>query len=82
MLQQGSIFLLVFIKDIEMKKRVLSIRVFNSFEEESKTEYNRRANQSSKERMREFAVLQERCWGKKWTQNRLEPVVTFEEVAW
>lgn len=65
-----------------MKKRNLSVQVFNSFEEEAKSEYNRRANQSPKERMDEFAVLQERCWGIKWTQGRIEPTVTFEEVAW
>lgn len=65
-----------------MKKRNLSFQVFNSFEEEANAEYNRRSKQSPKERMKEFAILQERCWGEKWTQKPIELVVTFEKVTW
>ena len=63
-------------------KRDLNIKVFNSFEEEAESEYRRRAQQSPQERMKEFAILQERCWGEKWTKSKIEHVVSFEEVDW
>jgi len=65
-----------------MKKRDLKIKFFSSFEEESITEYKRRSSQSHKERMAEFAQLQERCWGKSWTKEKIKQIVSFEKVAW
>lgn len=65
-----------------MKQRNLSVQIFRSFEEEATAEYIRRSNQSPAERMNEFAVLQERCFGRKWTSNRIENVVSFEKVVW
>jgi hypothetical protein len=60
----------------------MKVQIFNSFEEESKAEYQRRSEQSPRERIHEFAVLQERVWGKKWTNKKIEPVVSFEKVRW
>ncbi len=65
-----------------MKDRNIKVEIFSSFEEESEAEYQRRNNQSPWERIHEFSILQERCWGDKWTKNKIEPVVSFEEVSW
>jgi len=65
-----------------MKKRDLTVQLFNSFEEEATAEYERRSKQTAQERMKEFSTLQARCWGDKWTNSKIEHVVTFEEVVW
>ncbi len=65
-----------------MEQRNLRVRVFTSFEEEAEAEYLRRSEQSPEERINEFAILQERCWGKKWTSQRIVPVGSFERVSW
>lgn len=65
-----------------VKRLNLPMQFFSSFEEEAKAEYHRRAQQSQQERMTEFSILQERCFGEKWTQGKIEPVVSFEEVSW
>lgn len=65
-----------------MKKRNLSIQFFDSFEDEAKAEYQRRSEQTETERMLEFAILQERCWGPKWTKSKIQHLVSFEELSW
>lgn len=65
-----------------MKKRNLTIQVFNSFEEEARAEYARRSQQTPNERMKEFSALQAICWGDKWTNSKMEHQVSFEKVAW
>ena len=65
-----------------MKDRRIKIKSFSSFEEESKSEYQRRSEQSPQERIHEFSILQERFWGEKWTSKKIEPVVSFEMVNW
>lgn len=62
-----------------MEKRV---RIYHSFEEENEAEYRRRAQMTPDERMREFAVLQERQWGKDWTEKPMVKVATWEWVDW
>lgn len=65
-----------------MKRKDLKITFFGSLEEESIAEYKRRSEQTNEERMKEFAILQERCWGEKWTKKKIEPIVSFEMVKW
>jgi hypothetical protein len=65
-----------------MEYRNLSFKVFNSLEEEAESEYQRRSEQSYQDRIHEFSLLQERCWGEKWTQSKLDPIITFEKVTW
>ncbi len=65
-----------------MKNRKLNINLYNSLEEEASAEYKRRSEQTNEERMKEFSILQERCWGEKWTKSKIEPVVSFEMVTW
>jgi len=62
------------------KKRKYTI--FTSFEDENRAERMRRARMSPEERCREFAYLQERQWGKKWTSQRILKKVSFEKVSW
>jgi len=64
-----------------MKKK-LKIQVFNSFEEENKAEYSRRASMTSAQRMQEFAIIQERVYGKAWTSKKIRKVVSYELVNW
>lgn len=64
-------------KNSDRKTRV---KIFSSFEEENKQEYERRKNMTYEERRREFAILQERRWGAKWTSKPIEKKVTFEKL--
>jgi len=63
-------------------KKDLKIQVFNSLEEENKAEYARRASMTPAQRMREFAILQERAFGKAWTSEKIKKVVSYELVNW
>lgn len=65
-----------------MKQRKMTFQVFTSFEEEAKAEYSRRSKQSTQERIHEFSILQERCWGEKWTNQKIKHIVSFEKVSW
>lgn len=58
------------------------VAIFNSFEEENAAEYRRRAAMTPEERMAEFAKLQERAWGTKWTSEPMVKVATWERVDW
>jgi hypothetical protein len=65
-----------------MVQKDVAYRVFSSFEEEAEAECLRRSEQSPEDRINEFAILQERCWGEKWTSQKMVPVVSFERVRW
>ncbi len=58
------------------------VRFYTSFEEENEAEYQRRARMTPQERMQEFALLQKRQWGSKWTSERLVRKAWWERVAW
>ncbi len=64
------------------KKRDMPITVFSSIEEENLAEYRRRAEMTPMERMKEFAILQERLWGDKWTKEPMVKVIRFEKISW
>ncbi len=64
------------------KKRDMPIEVFSSIEEENRAEYGRRARMTPMERMEEFAILQERVWGNKWTKEPIVKVISFEKISW
>ncbi len=64
------------------KKRDMAIKVFSSIEEENEAEYRRRAQMTPQERMEEFAILQERAWGDKWTKEPMVKVITYEKISW
>ncbi len=63
-------------------KRNLKVSVYASFEEENRAEYRRRARMTPQERMREFALLQERQWGAKWTSEPIVRKAWWEKVTW
>jgi len=63
-------------------KKNLKIQVFNSFEEENKAEYTRRASMTPAQRMQEFAIIQERAFGKAWTSEKIKKVVSYELLNW
>ena len=62
--------------------RRTQVRIYRSFEEENEAEYRRRTRMTPEERMAEFAVLQERAWGKDWTSKPMVKVATWEDVDW
>lgn len=61
-----------------MRKRKLKVSVFSSFEDENRAEHRRLASMTPEQRWDEFAVLQERVWGEKWTNTPIEKKVRFE----
>lgn len=65
-----------------MERRIQTVNVYGSFAEEAEAENLRRSKQSPQERIHEFAILQERCWGEKWTHQALSREITFEIVRW
>lgn len=58
------------------------VRCFQSFEEENKAEYRRRQEMTPEQRMKEFEALQERRWGKDWTQKPMQKIATWETLDW
>jgi len=58
------------------------LKVFFSFEEENEDEHRRLARMSPSKRLREFGILQERVWGRKWTHDPLVRTVKIERIKW
>ncbi len=56
------------------------VKIFSSFREENEKEYRRRRQMGPEQRIREFAILQERRWGKNWRSKPIEKVVSFEKI--
>lgn len=64
------------------KKRDLQVKVFSSFEEENRAEHRRLARMTPMERLEEFAILQERMWGTKWTKEPMVKIASYEKLSW
>lgn len=64
------------------QKRVLAVKVFSSFAEENRAEHRRLASLTPAQRLKEFALLQERVWGTKWTKDRIVKTARIEKVVW
>lgn len=58
------------------------VRVFSSFEEENAANHRRYAEMSPEERLREFAVLQARVWGDRWTSIPMVKTASWERLDW
>ena len=58
------------------------LTVFSSFQEENNAEHVRLAMMTPTQRLDEFALLQERLWGKKWTHGRMVRTVKVEKLDW
>jgi hypothetical protein len=58
------------------------VQIFSSFEEENTAEHRRLADMSPQDRLREFAILQERRWGRKWAEAPIARRATWEKVPW
>ncbi|MDQ1351337.1 MAG: hypothetical protein QG657_1639 [Acidobacteriota bacterium] len=65
----------------EKQERVLVMKVFSSFEEENRAEHRRLAALTPYQGLKEFAILQERVWGTKWTRERILKNVRIEKVS-
>ena len=61
--------------------REVKVSIYASFEEENEAESRRRARMTPRERMREFAVIQERTWGKDWHSTPMVKKATWEESS-
>jgi hypothetical protein len=64
------------------QKRVFSVKTFSSFEEENRAEHRRLAALTPNQRLKEFAILQKRVWGTRWTKDRIVKTASFEKVTW
>ncbi|MGE5340182.1 MAG: hypothetical protein ACM3SY_01755 [Candidatus Omnitrophota bacterium] len=64
------------------QNKVLSVKRFSSFEEENRAEHRRLAELTPELRLNEFAVLQERVWGIKWTEKAIVKTARIEKVKW
>ncbi len=62
--------------------RNLKVEIFHSFEEENEAENRRRSQMSIEDRLKEFAILQERRWGSDWATKPIEKVVSYEKTDW
>jgi hypothetical protein len=58
------------------------VAIYSSFQEENAAEIKRRSLMSVEERFKEFAVIQERAWGKLWTETPIKKTVSFEQIKW
>jgi hypothetical protein len=56
--------------------------VFSSFEDENNAECKRFARMTPTQRLDEFAILQERVWGEKWTREPMRRIASIEKVSW
>ena len=65
-----------------MKKRNLTIKFYDTFEQEEKAETQRRSEKTSKECLDEFVILQRRVFGENWHQQKMVRTITFEKVMW
>jgi len=65
-----------------MKKRNLTIKVYDSFEQEEKAETQRRSKKTPRECLDEFGILQKRVFGEDWHQQKMVRTITFEQVTW
>jgi hypothetical protein len=64
---------------VKIKRR---FAIFSSFAEENQAEYRRLRQMTPNQRLDEFAVLQKRVWGAKWTKERLKRIASVEKVTW
>jgi hypothetical protein len=64
------------------RKRALSVKMFSSFDEENRAEHLRLAALTPNQRLKEFAILQERVWGTRWTEDRIVKTASIEKVTW
>lgn len=58
--------------------RNLKVEIFYSFKEENEAENKRRSQMTIEDRLKEFAILQERRWGVDWATKPIEKVVSYE----
>ncbi len=61
-------------------KRMANVKLFFSLDEENEAEYERRRKMTPKERMEEFAILQQRRRGASWTSQPIEKKVSSEKT--
>jgi acetyl-CoA acetyltransferase len=64
-----------------MKKRNLSIKFYDSFEQEEEAEIKRRSKKTPKECLDEFAILQRRVLVDNWHRQKMVRTITFEKVT-
>ena len=69
-------------KKIKTSGNKRCLTVFSSFQEENNSEHLRLAKMTPIQRLDEFALLQERLWGKKWTHSRMIRTVKVEKLDW
>lgn len=57
------------------------VKIFTSFADENRYEEERRQKMTVEDRIKEFAVIQERRWGGGWRSRPIVKKVTFEKIS-
>ena len=58
------------------------VKIYTSFEEQENADIARRSAMTIQERLDEFAIIQQRVWGKAWTDEPIMKKVSFEFLDW
>ena len=58
------------------------VKIYNSFQAAETANSSRLSLMSIEDRLKEFAVIQQRAWGKRWTETAIVKKITFEDVQW
>jgi hypothetical protein len=57
------------------------VKLFSSFEDENQYKSERRKKMTVEERLREFAIIQDRRWGSDWRSQPITKKVTIEKTT-
>ncbi len=57
------------------------VRIYTSFKEEEKAHYKRLSLMNIKERLDEFGVIQERTWGKLWSNSPIVKKIVIDKIG-
>lgn len=61
-------------------KSARKVKIFHSFEEENLAETHRRKNMPLNEILNNFAILQQRRWGKDWYKKPIVKKAVMEKI--
>ena len=58
------------------------VRIYNSFQAEATAHYARLSAMTVTERIKEFEILQKRCFGEQWGNTPIKKQVSIELLKW
>ena len=58
------------------------VKIYDSFQAAEAANSSRLSRMSIEDRLKEFAIIQQRVWGKLWTETAIVKKITFEDIQW